>query len=61
MWVVVPPEALESLDAINAQHEDRRIEPITDADGHLVVSDEPLGDAYWADWHEWLRGVIAGS
>lgn len=57
MWLVCTPSDVEALEAINAQHEDRRIEPIVDDSGRTVVSDDAVGDAYWADWQEWLAGL----
>lgn len=57
MWLVVSPESLAELERLNAAHEDRKIEPVPCGDGTLLVSDDVIGDSYWADYSEWLSGL----
>ncbi len=57
MWLPVPQESLADLDRLNALHEDRRIEPVLGSDGTLVVSDDAVGDPYWASHAAWFAGL----
>lgn len=57
MWLQVPPESLAELERLNAIHDDRRIEPVLGSDGSLVVSDDAVGDPYWADYAAWFAGL----
>lgn len=58
-WLIITTPDVLSLAAINAEHEDRRIEPIPTADGTLIVSSDLLADEYWLDWHPLLSSLEA--
>lgn len=59
MWLIVTPESLSQLERLNAAHDDRKIEPVLGTGGLLIVSDDPIGDPYWADYWGWFSGLPA--
>jgi len=56
-WLILPPEKLPDLEAINQAHNDRRIDPIKTIDGVLLISADLATDSFLADYHEILFGL----
>jgi hypothetical protein len=57
-WLTISIDQKAELDSINAAHPTQKCEPVETVDGILVTSSDKLTDAYWADWHNWLKSLI---
>lgn len=59
MWLVAVD--LETLEALNAQHDDRKISVVAGSAGGWLVHADILNEAgeggYWQDYGDWLRSL----
>ena len=59
MWLLV--DDLAALEALNAQHTDRQIQPVRGERGGWLIGADLLADCgdgcYWHGYCEWLGGL----
>lgn len=56
-WLIVTPEKMVELDAINALFTDRKATPQITTDGTLIIWNDLLGDDYWEAYHDFLKSL----
>lgn len=56
-WIIITPDALANLQAINSMHNILKATPTTLTDGRMILPASMASDIYWIDWRDVLSGL----
>ncbi len=56
-WLIVPPDQLDDLAALNAINPLKNCTCVQTYGGLYLTNADKLGDTYWADYQEWLQAL----